>query len=98
MPQQKAGGILQRNFHRGKWSKEEKIFHTNVLELLALKLRILTFTRTLSHLTIHVPVDNKIALAYISLEDGWQPQSIAFKNQQVSLELSTTSSDHITAE
>ena len=47
MPQQKAGGILQRNFHRGKWSKEEKIFHTNVLELLALKLLIITFTRNL---------------------------------------------------
>ena len=94
MPQQKAGGILQKNFHRGKWSKEEKIFHTNVLELLALKLLIITFTRNLSHLTIHVPVENKIALAYISLEEGWQPQSTAFKNQQASLELSTISSDY----
>ena len=49
----------------GKWSKEEKHFHINVLELLALKFAILTFTKNLSHLTIHVQVDNKVALAYL---------------------------------
>ena len=90
----KSWGHIAKEFSQGKWSKEEKIFHTNVLELLALKLLIITFTRNLSHLTIHVPVENKIALAYISLEEGWQPQSTAFKNQQASLELSTISSDY----
>ena len=65
MPQEKAGGILQVSFDRGKWSKEEKHFHINVLESLALKFAILTFTNNLSHLTIHVQVDNKVALAYL---------------------------------
>ena len=67
----------------GKWSKDEKHFHINVLELLALKLAILTFTNSLPDLTIHVQVDN-IALASttLSFKDGWYPQSIAFKIQQ----------------
>ena len=49
----------------GECSKEEKHFHINILELLALKFAILTFTNNLSHLTIHVQVDNKSALAYL---------------------------------
>ena len=65
MPQQKAGYLLQGNFDRGKRSKKEKPFHINVLELLALKFLILTFTNNLSHLTIHVQVDNKVALTYL---------------------------------
>ena len=64
MPQQKAGGILQRSFYRGEWSKK-KLFHINILELLALKFTILTFTKNLSHLTIHAQVDNKVALVYL---------------------------------
>ena len=49
----------------GKWSEEENNFHINVLELLALKFSILTFTRNLSHLTTHVQVGNKVALPYL---------------------------------
>ena len=47
----------------GKWSKEEKHFHINVLELLALKFEILTFKNNLSHLTVHV--DNKVTLVHV---------------------------------
>ena len=55
-----------RGFLKGrKWSKEVKLFDINVLELLALKFAILTFTKNLSHLTIHIEVDNKVALAYL---------------------------------
>ena len=39
MPQQMAGGIVQESFDRGRWSKEEKHFHINVLELLTLNLQ-----------------------------------------------------------
>ena len=65
MPQQKAGYLLQGNFGRRKRSKKEKPFHINVLELLALKFVILTFTKNLPHLTIQVQVDNKVALTYL---------------------------------
>ena len=61
--QQKAWGILQSSFQRGKWSKEEKLFHINVLELLALKYAILASTKNFSYLTIHVQVNKKVALA-----------------------------------
>ena len=55
-----------REFWKGrKWSKEVKHFHINVLELSALKFAILTFIKNLSHLTIHIQVDNKVALAYL---------------------------------
>ena len=65
----RLGGILQVIFDGGKWAKEEKHFHINVLELLGSKFTILTFTKYLSHFTIHIQVDNKVALAYL-LEMG----------------------------
>ena len=49
----------------GKWSEQERHFHINVLGLLALKVSIQTFTKNLSHLTIHAQMDNKAALAYL---------------------------------
>ena len=49
----------------GVWSKKEKHFHINILELLLLKFAILTFTKNFSYLTIHVQIDNKVALAYL---------------------------------
>ena len=48
-----------------KWSKEEKHFYINVLKLVALKFAMLTFTKNLWHLAIHVQVDKKVALAYL---------------------------------
>ena len=57
-----------------KWLKEEKHFHINAQELVALKFAILTFTKNLSHLTIHVQVDNKVALAYLLMGDTRSPQ------------------------
>ena len=62
---QRLGAYCKGFSTGGKWSKEEKLFHINILELLELKFAILTFTKNLSHLTIHVQVDNKVALAYL---------------------------------
>ena len=71
----RLGGMLQGSFDRGKWSTGEKYFHINVLELLALIFSILTFTKDLSHLTIHVLVDNKVALAHLlKMGDTLSPQ------------------------
>ena len=62
MDEQKTGGQTAREFRQGEeWSKEEKHFHINVLELLALKSVTLTFTKNLSHLTIRFYV----AMAYL---------------------------------
>ena len=64
------GGMLQGSFDRGKMLKGGKAFSINVLQLLALKFAILTFPKNLSHFTIHVQVDNKVALAYLLKMDG----------------------------
>ena len=68
--QRKTVEILQVCLDRGKWSKEEKHFHVNVLKLLTLKFASLPFTNNLSHLTIHVRVDSKVALAYLLMMGG----------------------------
>ena len=76
-------GVLQESFDRGKWSREEKHFHINFLELLASKSAILVFTKNLSHLKL---------LWHISWI--WVVPEIHNPNQQDNLELSTISSDH----
>ena len=63
MPQQKTGGTLRCSFDRGGNGQRWRV-------LLALKFTILTFTMNLSHLTTHVQVDNKVALAYLLRMDG----------------------------
>ena len=56
----------------GKWSKEEKHF-------LVLKFAILIFKKNLSHLTIHVQVDNEVALEYLLKIGGTRnPQHLKF--------------------
>ena len=57
------------------------------LKLLALKFTILTFTKNLSHLTNSCSRGQQ-SCSGKSLQDRWYPQSTAFKNQQVNLELS----------
>ena len=76
----------------GKRSKEDKHFHIHVLELLALKFAILTFSKNLSHLTTQVQVENKIALVLLFKMGG--TSSAVSKNQQFNLELSAITSDH----
>ena len=82
MPQRKAGGILQGVFTVWKSSNWEKHFHINVLQLLSLKLPIITFTKKLLYLTIHVQIDNKVSLAYLLKMSGARnPQFLKSANQ-----------------
>ena len=46
--------------------------HINVLELLAIKLAIQTFSKTLKHKAIHLQVDNMVALTYLLKMGGTQ--------------------------
>ena len=75
MAQQKAGGMLQGSFDKGKWLKGEKHFHIIVLELLALKFAILIFTKNLPNLIINVQVDKKVVLPYLlKMRGTFSPQ------------------------
>ena len=49
----------------GMWSAQEMKNHINVLKLLAIKLAIQTFSKTLKHKVIHLQVDNMVALTYL---------------------------------
>ena len=61
----RLGACCKGVLTEGKWSEQERHFHINVLGLLALKVSIQTFTKNLSHLTIHAQMDNKAALAHL---------------------------------
>ena len=55
------------------WSTQEMKNHINVLKLLAIKLAMQTFWKTLKHKAIDLQVDNGAALAYL-LKMGWGPR------------------------
>ena len=60
----RLGGNMQWNLNRGMWSAQEMKNHINILELLALKLAIQTFSKALKLKAIHLQVDNMVALTY----------------------------------
>ena len=49
----------------GMWPAQEMKYHINILELLALKLAILTFTKYREVKAMHLQVDNTVALTYV---------------------------------
>ena len=49
----------------GTWSYQERTKHINILELIAVKLAILTFTKGKSVTAIHLQIDNMTALSYL---------------------------------
>ena len=57
--------ICKRVRTGGLWSKEEQLLHINVLEHLAIKLALLTFTKSESNKSIHFQIDNKTSIPYL---------------------------------
>ena len=57
--------VCQRTTTRETWSYQEMTKHINVLELIAVKLAILTFTRRKSITPIYLQIDNITALSYL---------------------------------
>ena len=49
----------------GMWFVQEMKYHINILVLLAVKLAVQTFSKTLKHKAIHLQVDNMVALTYL---------------------------------
>ena len=54
------------------WSTLEMIYHINILELLAVKLDMQTFTKYRDVKAIHLQVDNIVALTYLMKIGGTQ--------------------------
>ena len=65
LPQRVGEHIAVKSKHKGKWSEKQEEHHINILELMAVKSVVLTFTRDLSNLAIHIQVENKVALSYL---------------------------------
>ena len=65
------------------WSAQEMKNHINVRELLAIKLAIQTFSKTLKHKTINFQVDNMVALTYL-LKMGGTTSPINKRNMRSS--------------
>jgi len=60
------GGAVCKGIQTGsQWSANEQVFHINYLELLAIKLAILTFTRMFEKKSFHLQAENKVALVYL---------------------------------
>ena len=76
----------------GQWSKEESLMHINTLELKAVHLVLLTFTKIFKNKSFHVQIDNMVAPTYLLKIGGITSQerlSLAKK-----LVLSVVESDH----
>ena len=54
----------------GVWSKRERSLHINVLELQALKLALLSFTKNKEIRAMHFQIDNTTALRYLTKIEG----------------------------
>ena len=60
----------------GQWSEEERTLHINVLELLAIKLALVSFTKWKKVKAIHFQKDNKAALSYLLKMGGTKNEHI----------------------
>ena len=54
----------------GTWTKEERKLHINILELMAVELAVKTFTRNRKVSSIHLQIDNTVALSYLMKMGG----------------------------
>ncbi|XP_057302862.1 uncharacterized protein LOC130637025 [Hydractinia symbiolongicarpus] len=59
------GAVCQGNRTGGMWSLTEQILHINALELLAIKLALLSFHKTKQFASVHIQTDNMTALSYL---------------------------------
>ena len=56
--------LIPRSENRGYWSREERVLHINVLEMIAIKLALLSFHKMMNFRSVHLQVDNNIVLSY----------------------------------
>ena len=63
--QNRLGAVCQGTTKVETWSYQERTKHINILELIAAKLAILTFTKGKSLTAIHLQIDNMTALSYL---------------------------------
>ena len=60
----------------GAWSKEEQKLHNNILELLAVKLALVAFTKNQNLKSVHFQIDNTTVLSYLLKIAGTRNHSL----------------------
>ena len=80
----KGWGAVSKRVRTGSlWIKEEQLLHINVLELLSIKLAVLTFTNSESVKSIHFQIDNKTEICYILKMGGTTNQTMLALSKEI---------------
>ena len=77
------GASLLQESISGMWALHERSLHINVLELRAIRLSLLHFSRTVHGQTVAVFSDNTTALSYLAKEGGTQSTSLNAEAQRI---------------
>ena len=67
----------------GQWSEEERSLHINVLELLAIKLALFSFTKGKRVKATHFQIDNKAALSYLLKMGGTKNENMIRLSKEI---------------
>ena len=74
--QNRLGSSLSGKQHGETWSYQQRTKHINVLELIAVKLAILTFTKEKSVIAVHLELGNTKAPLYLVKMGGTRSQEL----------------------
>ena len=77
------GAACQGTSTGGKWTKEEAQLHINEQELLAATLAVKTFTKWKEARSIHLQIDNMVALSYIVRQGGTKSQRLVDRAREL---------------
>ena len=67
----------------GLWSRKEQQYNINLLELLAIKFALLTFSKMMNFKSVHIQVDNQIALSYLLKMGGTKSQELLSVSKEI---------------
>ena len=74
---------LQGKSIGGRWSFQERKWHINELELLAVKLTLQTFLKSQNFTSIHIEMDNIVALTYLKKMGGTKNQKMTILSKEI---------------
>ena len=78
-----CGAYCQKVLIGGQWSLQESSLHINVLELLAIKLALLMFSKMFNLKSIHFQVNNMSALSYLMKIGGTQNKEMIAISKEI---------------
>ena len=67
----------------GLWSKKEQEYHINLLELLAIKFTLPTFSKMMNFRSVDIQVDNQTALSYLLKMGGAKGQELLRVSKEI---------------